>query len=119
MGLSFGRLYLMKGLNLMITNPPILVKIVDFSMKTADFVDFEKLQILENREIHKNFGFLCETKDQVCLVCPYSLYLKMNSIFYGDLSIIHFQLQKTLKMTSWVQRKKSFWTIIVVKYVNQ
>ena len=36
-------------------------------MKTADFVDFEKLRILKNRELHKNRGFLCKMKEQVCL----------------------------------------------------
>ena len=71
-------------------NPPILVKIVHYSMKTADFVDFEKLQILENRESTKTSDFYVKQKTKFAKKGnPYILYLKMNSIFYADLSIIH------------------------------
>ena len=78
-GLLFERPYLIKGLNLMI---PTFAKSADFG-KNGEFwnktADFEKPRISKKKKnpwillksmvfrIHKNRGFLCETKYQVCL----------------------------------------------------
>ena len=68
-GLSFEIPYFMEGLNLMIaksTKSVVFGKNRGFQQKPEDFTDFKNCRFWKTADLESR-GFLCETKDQVCV----------------------------------------------------